>query len=223
MMVTDATRNWISLHRHRIRCDPDADSDTDPSENLPSKNVAHSSIVSSARYGPMTMLERLAQMLQGIVTALDGPGLFLVAILDSSFLSIPEGNDILIVILSIGATWGRMSYYVAMTTLGSILGCLALYTVGRKGGSPLLKRRFSPRPWPGGEAVRTIRHPDGSCAQHPAAANTFKIFVLSAGVFELPIWEFICAVASAGRFATRCGEFWRFSTARPSKNTCNRT
>jgi len=144
----------------------------------------------------MTMLERLAQMLQGIVTALGGPGLFLVAILDSSFLSIPEGNDILIVILSIGATWGRMSYYVAMTTLGSILGCLALYTVGRKGGSPLLKRRFSPETVAWAErqyerfGILTVVVP--SILPPP---TPFKIFVLSAGVFELPIWEFICAVA----------------------------
>jgi membrane protein YqaA with SNARE-associated domain len=144
----------------------------------------------------MTMLDKLTHVLQGLVTALDGPGLFLVAILDSSFLSIPEGNDILIVILSIGATWGRMSYYVAMTTLGSILGCVALYTVGRKGGSPLLKRRFSPETVAWAEkqyerfGVLTVVVP--SILPPP---TPFKIFVLSAGVFELPLWEFIGAVA----------------------------
>lgn len=142
------------------------------------------------------MLDKLTHVLQGLVTALDGPGLFLVAILDSSFLSIPEGNDILIVILSIGATWGRMSYYVAMTTLGSILGCVALYTVGRKGGSPLLKRRFSPETVAWAEkqyerfGVLTVVVP--SILPPP---TPFKIFVLSAGVFELPLWEFIGAVA----------------------------
>ncbi len=142
------------------------------------------------------MLDKLTHVLQGLVTALDGPGLFLVAILDSSFLSIPEGNDILIVILSIGATWGRMAYYVAMTTLGSILGCVALYTVGRKGGSPLLKRRFSPETVAWAEkqyerfGVLTVVVP--SILPPP---TPFKIFVLSAGVFELPLWEFIGAVA----------------------------
>lgn len=142
------------------------------------------------------MFERLARMLQGVATALDGPGLFLVAILDSSFLSIPEGNDILIVILSIGKTWGRMAYYVGMTTLGSIIGCLALYTVGRKGGSPLLKRRFRPETVEWAEkqyerfGVLTVVVP--SILPPP---TPFKIFVLIAGVFELPTWEFIGAVA----------------------------
>ncbi len=142
------------------------------------------------------MLDKLTHFLQGIVTALDGPGLFLVAILDSSFLSIPEGNDILIVVLSIGATWGRMAYYVAMTTLGSILGCLALYTVGRKGGSPLLKRRFSAETvaWAEKQYERfgllTVVIPSVLPPPTP-----FKIFVLTAGVFELPTWEFVGAVA----------------------------
>src|SRR5688572_21361940 len=88
---------------------------------------------------------RITEGLRYIADRLDAPGMFLVAIADSSFLSIPEGNDILIVIMSTGKTWSRMAYYVSMTTLGSILGCLLLYTVGRKGGSPLLRRRFSER------------------------------------------------------------------------------
>ena len=142
------------------------------------------------------MLERFARMLQGFATALDGPGLFLVAILDSSFLSIPEGNDILIVILSAGKSWERMAYYVGMTTLGSILGCLALYTVGRKGGNPLLKRRFSAETVEWAEklyerfGILTVVVP--SILPPP---TPFKIFVLMAGVFKLPTWEFIMAVA----------------------------
>ena len=142
------------------------------------------------------MLDKLTSLLQGLVTALDGPGLFLVAILDSSFLSIPEGNDILIVILSMGKSWQRMAYYVGMTTLGSILGCLALYTIGRRGGNPLLKRRFSPETVEWAEklyerfGILTVVVPSVLPPPTP-----FKIFVLIAGVFELPTWEFIIAVA----------------------------
>jgi membrane protein YqaA with SNARE-associated domain len=116
--------------------------------------------------------------------------------LDSSFLSIPEGNDILIVILSAGKSWERMAYYVGMTTLGSILGCLALYTVGRKGGNPLLKRRFSAETVEWAEklyerfGILTVVVP--SILPPP---TPFKIFVLMAGVFKLPTWEFIMAVA----------------------------
>ena len=144
----------------------------------------------------MAILDRLAQFLKEFATALDGPGLLLVAILDSSFLSIPEGNDILIVVLSIGKSWGRMAYYVGMTTIGSILGCLALYTVGRKGGNPILRRRFSPATLEWAEhlydrfGLLTVLVP--SILPPP---TPFKVFVLIAGVFGLPTWEFILAVA----------------------------
>lgn len=142
------------------------------------------------------MLEKLARILQGFVAALDGPGLFLVAMLDSSFLSIPEGNDILIVMLSTGKSWERMAYYVGMTTLGSILGCLVLYAVGRKGGSPLLRRRFRAETVEWAErqyerfGILTVVVP--SILPPP---TPFKVFVLIAGIFELPTWEFIMAVA----------------------------
>jgi len=87
------------------------------------------------RYGPMTMLERLAQMLQGIVTALDARSF---SRCDTGLLlpqypgrkRHPDCHTV------DRRDMGRMSYYVAMTTLGSILGCLALYTVGRKGEAP---------------------------------------------------------------------------------------
>ena len=62
-----------------------------------------------------------------------GLGVMLLAIADSSFLSVPEGNDLLIVILSAGKSWGTMAYYVGMTTIGSVIGCILLYSVGRKG------------------------------------------------------------------------------------------
>ena len=68
------------------------------------------------------------------IADLGGPGLFMMALADSSFLSLPEGNDVLIVVLSTGQTWGLMSYYVLMTTFGSVCGCSVLYSVGRRGG-----------------------------------------------------------------------------------------
>ena len=43
----------------------------------------------------------------------------LLAIADSSILSVPEGSDLLIVILSTGKSWGNMAYYVSMTVTGS--------------------------------------------------------------------------------------------------------
>ncbi len=142
------------------------------------------------------MLEKIGNALQAIAAALDGPGLLLIAVADSSFLSIPEGNDLLIVILSIGKGWGRMAYYVAMTTIGSIIGCMLLFSVGRKGGNPLLRRRFSPD---------TVEWAEQLFAKYGALTVVipsilpppcpFKIFVLVAGVFRLPVWTFVTAVA----------------------------
>jgi len=83
---------------------------------------------------------------QGFFLALTGPlggwALLIIAFLDSSFLSFPEVNDILIVTLSIQKP-ERMLYYATMTTLGSIAGCLMLFWTGRKGGEVLLRKRFA--------------------------------------------------------------------------------
>jgi len=117
------------------------------------------------------------------------------AIGDSSFLSVPEGNDLLIVILSAGKSWGNMAYFVSMTILGSVLGCLLLYTLGRKGGSPMLRRRFSQENIDRAErlfkkyGLLTVVIPSILPPPMP-----FKIFVLSAGVFRVKALEFLTAV-----------------------------
>ncbi len=141
-------------------------------------------------------LARAGNYIYALATTLGGPGVMLIAIADSSFLSFPEGNDVLIVILSTGKSWGQMAYYVGMTTLGSVLGCLVLYTVGRKGGSPLLRRKFSIRNIDRAEklfkkyGILTVVIP--SILPPP---TPFKIFVLSAGVFRLKAGEFMVGIA----------------------------
>ncbi len=140
-------------------------------------------------------LGRVGEFLQVLANKLDGFALLLVAMGDSSFLSIPEANDILIVALSAGSSWGKMSFYVAMTIAGSVSGCLLLYTVGRKGGSPLLRRKFSEKSVERAErlfekyGILTVAVP--SILPPPCP---FKIFVLSAGVFRLKLWEFLSAI-----------------------------
>jgi membrane protein YqaA with SNARE-associated domain len=84
----------------------------------------------------------------GIITAiqewaseLGGIGLFIVALLDSSFLSFPQVNDLLIIVLSTRYP-ERMPYYAGMTTIGSIIGCFLLYGVARRGGEVFLRKRL---------------------------------------------------------------------------------
>jgi membrane protein DedA with SNARE-associated domain len=140
-------------------------------------------------------LEKLGSSINGFVMSLGGPGVMLLAIADSSFLSMPEGNDLLIVILSAGGSWANMAYFVGMTTLGSVIGCLLLFFVGRRGGSPLLRRRFSQQNIDRAEklferyGMLTIVIP--SILPPPLP---FKIFVLSAGVFRLKTLAFVTAV-----------------------------
>jgi membrane protein YqaA with SNARE-associated domain len=67
-----------------------------------------------------------------------GIGLLLLGILDSSFLFAPLGNDLLVVAMSAQYhSVARMFYYAAMSTIGSVLGCLlvdvAMRTAGEKG------------------------------------------------------------------------------------------
>ena len=66
------------------------------------------------------------EWIKDVAVSLGGPGLFVIAFLDSSFLSFPEVNDLLIIYLTTQHK-ERMVYYALMTTLGSISGCLALY------------------------------------------------------------------------------------------------
>jgi membrane protein YqaA with SNARE-associated domain len=86
-------------------------------------------------------MARITKWVEAFALSVGGPGLFIIAFLDSSFLSFPEVNDLLIVLMVINHP-ERMLFYASMATLGSIAGCLALYFVGRKGGHALLEKRF---------------------------------------------------------------------------------
>ena len=126
-----------------------------------------------------------------------GPGLFIIGFLDSSFLSFPELNDLLLV----GMVMKRphlLIYYASMATLGSVAGCLALYAVARKGGREFVARRFKVSHVEKGMALfqkyglLMIMIP----ALLPPPAP-FKIFVLLAGVAAIPVWQFTAAIAIA--------------------------
>jgi membrane protein YqaA with SNARE-associated domain len=75
---------------------------------------------------------------------LGGWGLFIIALLDSSFLSFPQVNDALVLVLS-ARDPGGMIVYVIAATIGSVAGCFLLYLVGRRGGETFLRRRFNGR------------------------------------------------------------------------------
>ena len=140
--------------------------------------------------------------LQSFALAVGGPGLFIIAFLDSSFLSLPQLNDLLVVTMVVPHP-GRFVYYAVMATLGSVTGCLALYAVGRRGGDALLRTRFgSGRMQP----ITRIYHERGALALVIAALlpppAPFKAFVLLGGISRMPVWQFTAAIAigRGGRF-----------------------
>jgi membrane protein YqaA with SNARE-associated domain len=150
-------------------------------------------------------MKRLLDWIQGFAVALGGPGLFLIGFLDSSFLSFPEVNDLLVVMM-VTQHKHRLLYYSVMATLGSVAGCLALYYVARRGGERFVRKRFKAHHV---EAGLTLFRKYGLLvvivpALLPPPAP-FKIFVLLAGVAAIPVWQFTAAVAIA-RFTRYFGE-----------------
>ncbi len=74
---------------------------------------------------------------------LGGPGLLLLGILDSSFLFAPLGNDLLVVAMSARyQSVAKMLYFAAMSTIGSILGCLLVDLVLRPAGEHGLSKHL---------------------------------------------------------------------------------
>jgi membrane protein YqaA with SNARE-associated domain len=131
---------------------------------------------------------------QAWVDQLGGLGLFIIAVLDSSFLSLPEVNDVLVIYLSARHP-ESMPYYASMTTLGSLAGCLLLYVVGRKGGEVFLRRRFSPERVERG--MRLYQRWGLLAVIVPSLLpppTPFKIFVLMAGAAAVAPWRFALAV-----------------------------
>ena len=150
-------------------------------------------------------MSRIVSWLEAFASSLGGPGLFLVAFLDSSFLSLPEINDVLVVLMVTGNK-ELMPYFAAMATLGSISGCLVLHVLGRKGGEAILRKRISgPRL---AKAMGLFRRFGVLAIIVPALLPPpapFKVFVLLSGVTRMP-WPTFCASVAVGRGLRYFGE-----------------
>jgi membrane protein DedA with SNARE-associated domain len=156
-------------------------------------------------------MARFLNWVLGIAFALGGPGVFLIALLDSSFLSFPEVVDLLVVVL-VTHHKERLIYYAGLATLGSIAGCFLLYYVGWAGGEALLRRRFRERHVD--RALAMFQKYGLLAVAVPSILPPpipFKPFVLIAGVARVRPWDFFLAVA-IGRGVRYFGEgalaFW---------------
>ena len=128
------------------------------------------------------------------------PAMIIIGALDSSLLSLPEINDYLVV--------GRcykyptaVFYFPLFAAAGSVIGCNLLYTIVRRGGQAVLRRRFN---------LQSIKRVERAYERFgflaigiPAILPPplpFKIFVATAGALEYPRWKFLLTVMIARSF-----------------------
>jgi membrane protein YqaA with SNARE-associated domain len=130
-----------------------------------------------------------------LALALGGPGLFVVAFLDSSFLPLPGITDVLLVV-TVTRNPAGMLWFVAITVAGSVAGCLVLHYLGRKGGEAFVRQRFT------GEkterAMATLQRHGVMAVLVPSLLpppSPFKIFILLAGVAGISAARLAIAIA----------------------------
>jgi membrane protein YqaA with SNARE-associated domain len=138
--------------------------------------------------------EALSLWLRNTLLPYGGFGLMVLAMCDSSFFSLPEINDVLLMTFAINEP-GSMVKFVLLTTLGSLIGCALLYSVGRKGGDKFLRKTFADerlakvQSWYQRHGILAVIIP--SLLPPP---TPFKIFVLSAGTFGISWPKFLIAI-----------------------------
>lgn len=137
--------------------------------------------------------------LQAIVASAGGLGLFLIAFLDSSVLTFPVINDLLLIDLSVKNP-ARMPYYAAMATLGSVGGCLLLYFLARKGGEAMFHKHAGPR----AQHIHAWINRNGFLSILVTALlpppTPFKVFVIAAGALDMPMRTFVLGLLVARGF-----------------------
>jgi len=136
------------------------------------------------------------QKIVAFAGTLGAPGLFLISFLDSSVLTFPVLNDLLLIELSMRRP-ARMLLYASMAALGSLLGCVLLFLLARKVEEAAFHRKVGAR----AAAIRHWVERNGFGGMLVAAMlpppTPFKFFVLAAGVFEMPLASFASAVGLA--------------------------
>jgi membrane protein YqaA with SNARE-associated domain len=146
-------------------------------------------------------LHRLSLWLQAFIAGtpiyVAAPVMVVVGTLDSSLLSLPEINDYLVVARCVSDP-KSVFYFPLFAAAGSVLGCLLLYTIMRRGGQAVMRRRFS---------AENIARVERAYARYGFLALAipallpppmpFKIFVATAGALEYPRWRFVLTVMLA--------------------------
>jgi membrane protein YqaA with SNARE-associated domain len=131
--------------------------------------------------------------LQAALIAYGALGILVIGFMDAASIPLPGGPDVAVMLLS-HRSHAMMPLYVAAAVIGSTIGSLILYFAARKGGVAVL-RKFSPE---------RRAHVEGLIERYDILAMLlasvlpppfpFKLFVLTAGAFEMKLWRFVLAL-----------------------------
>ncbi|MBL8167492.1 MAG: VTT domain-containing protein [Acidobacteria bacterium] len=124
------------------------------------------------------------------------PLMVVVGALDSSLLSLPEVNDY-ITVARVANNPLEVYYFPLFPALGSVLGCLVLYRIARR-GEQFISKRFHPQHL---NRVKELYRKWGLLALVIPALlpppMPFKIFVAAAGVMNYPMGRFTLVIMLA--------------------------
>src|SRR5882672_1843935 len=140
---------------------------------------------------------RLGYFIVHVPLYVAGPAMIVIGALDSSLLSLPEVNDYLVVARCF-AHPRTVFFFPMFAAIGSVLGCLLLYTILRRGGQAVLHRRFR---------VEHVQRVERAYARFGILALAvpallpppmpFKIFVATAGALQFPRRRFLLTILIA--------------------------
>ena len=133
-------------------------------------------------------------------------GILLIALLDSALIPLPGGPDVVVMTLS-HLNNAMMPFYVIAAVIGSTIGCLVPYWIGRKTGEAALRKFGDDKR---ARVSALIDRYDmwamlvGAVLPPPFP---FKLLLLTAGVFRMNIWRFMIALV-VGRAVRFMMEGW---------------
>jgi len=143
------------------------------------------------------LARRLGRFIVHVPVYVAGPAMILIGALDSSLLSLPEINDYLVIARCY--THPETAFiFPLFPAIGSVLGCLLLYTILRRGGRAVLHRRFR---------MDHVLRVERAYARFGILALAipallpppmpFKIFVATAGALQFPRRRFLLTIMLA--------------------------
>ncbi|HEX7177391.1 MAG TPA: VTT domain-containing protein [Pyrinomonadaceae bacterium] len=139
----------------------------------------------------------LHDFIVGVPIYYAGPAMVLIGALDSSLLSLPEINDYLVVARCFSDP-KAVFYFPLFAAAGSVIGCMVLYSIMRRGGQAVMRRRFRP------ESIARVERAYARFGFLALAVPAllpppmpFKVFVATAGALEYPRWRFMLTILIA--------------------------